>query len=210
VLLEFNVERLGLLVDATVKILVVVGELLLLLVLLHPFEDLVLHLPLLGILSLDLRLAVARLGQQDAALQTEDNVLVVLGHVKGVHGSRQFVLVGQLESVRFVHFQVVVEGSSDETRTLVHHMHPAYSLLVVAGRKQLLPRTHVPQRDLVTPAGHEGQLGREEVNGLQRLLMMELNLRFLMHSEVEETDVPIVTCRKDVVVLQSLDALDII
>jgi hypothetical protein len=103
-------------VDAPVNVLIFVGELLLL-VLLQPLEDFILTLYLrllIAFLRLRLLLLAPWLGDELFVTQTEQDLLCVAGEVEAVDESSLIILVIQLEGVRTVHLQILVEGRRDK------------------------------------------------------------------------------------------------
>lgn len=172
-LLEFDIEGLGLFVDASVEILIVVCELFLLIII-NPFKDLIFNFCFLFIISFDVCFWVTWFRDELTCFEGQEDVLVVLSEVEAVDGRGEFVLIGELEVVWFVDFEVAIEGSCHETRTFIHDVHTSDCFLVVAGGEEMFGWSYVPETDFGASATHEGQFACEEIDGFDRFFMMEL------------------------------------
>lgn len=144
VLLEFYIKFFWFLVDPTIEVLIIVGKFLLL-VWFQPVQQLFFSFFLLLISSLSLNcFSIPWFRIEVTSFKAKEKMLVILCDLEAADRVRQLILIGQLKSIRFVDFEVLVIWRCYESTSLVHNFDWGHYFFVIAGRKESLSCSNIP------------------------------------------------------------------
>ena len=137
-------------------------------------------------------------------------MLFIVGEIEWVDRRGIFVLIGELKTISFIYFEVAIEWSRNESRSIAGVFHPAYHFFVVLGWKKLLTCPDIIEGNFVTSSCDEGEFGGENINTFERFIMMKLHLSWLMNSEIKEANISIVSSCENMVILDNLNVFNVV